>query len=128
MADNAYVMTAAHDYFAECAENYIAYIFAHAGFEVYGSGKWAADVVARDKNTGKYYRIEVRSTDRDHSPKKKGASGLAGKAELYAEVRLKGRELDFQIWELTTAGIKKGKHLHNCSYEDLRDFISTRFE
>lgn len=118
-------MTAAHDYFADCAENFVSYLFAHAGFEVYGSGKWEADVVIRDKKDKRWLRIEVRSTDRDKTPLKKSASKLAGKAELYAEVRLKkDNQISYKIWFLTDKGMKVGKPAENYSIEELKKFIA----
>jgi|GEM_PF-3507921 len=76
-----------HDWFGDCAESYVAYLFAKAGFEVFGAGKWTADLAVHDRNN-KWLRIEVRSADRNKKPAKKPARKLKDRAEFLAEVRL----------------------------------------
>lgn len=111
--------TEAHDWLADCAENYIAYLCAHAGFEVFGAGKWGADVVVHDKDG--WWRIEVRSTDREKRPGNKAAQKLKGKAELLAEVKFSSGRIDVRIYQLTD-GIK-GARIENPAQKEFQDFI-----
>lgn len=51
-----------HDWLGDAAENYVRYCFARDGFEVFGSGKWAADLIVRntDLDEEKWWRVEVK--------------------------------------------------------------------
>lgn len=75
-----------HDWLGDAAENYVRYCFAREGFEVFGAGKWSTDCAVHDKETDKWYRVEVKSTDRPKRPLRPGRANLAGHADLLAEV------------------------------------------
>ena len=73
-------MTSQHDWFADCAENYVAHLFARSNnFAIYGSGKWEADVVIHNRKTDKWLRIEVRSSNTKKTPARKKTSKLKNK-------------------------------------------------
>lgn len=85
--DNQYSQNESHDLLGEAAESYVRYIFATEGFEVYGDSKWGADCAALDRDKCRWYRIEIRSTDKIKGrPRKKPARKLKGKIDLIAEV------------------------------------------
>ena len=52
-----------HDWFGDLAETYVCYLAAREGLEVFGAGKWTADVAIHDKDTRQLFRVEVRATD-----------------------------------------------------------------
>ena len=62
-----------HDWLGDAAENLVRYHFSRAGYDVYGSSKWGADicVVGKPTQSGqdgpRVIFVEVKSTD---SPKK----------------------------------------------------------
>ena len=92
--DKQYLQNESHDQLGESAESYIRYVFAREGFEVYGDSKWGADCAVLDSDTGRWYRIEIRSTDRLTGwPVKKQARRLKGKAELVTEVIFRGGQI-----------------------------------
>jgi hypothetical protein len=55
-----------HDWLGEAAENYVRYLFAREGFQVFAGSKWGADLAVHELNKAdRWWRIEVRSTDKD---------------------------------------------------------------
>lgn len=113
--------TEAHDWLADCAENYVAYLGAHADFEVFGASKWGADVVFHEKKKGGWWRVEVRSTDRDKKPTKKPIRKLRGKAELLANVVFHSNAINTTIYRLRDG--KKGHSIKNPTTRELRHFL-----
>lgn len=102
-------MTPQHDWFAECAENYIAYLFSQVeDFRVFGAGKWEADIAVCDKKTNKWIKIEVRSTDRKKKPTRKSAQKLKDKADMLAEVNLEKNTINVKLNKLVDG--KKSDH------------------
>lgn len=83
-----YKMDARHDWLGDAAESYVAYCFACEGFEVFGAGKWTADLVIRDAKRNEWWRIEVKSTDR-LTPRRYKFKELAKKADIFAQVVFK---------------------------------------
>ena len=87
-----------HDWLGDVAENYVRYCFARDGFEVFGSGKWAADLIVRSTkfdDKKKWWRIEVKSGRRVPSLKT-----MAKKAELFARVKLEKGTISFSLKKL----------------------------
>lgn len=99
MAQNA-----SHDWFADCAENFVAYLFSSAGFNVYGGNKWGADLVV--KKNKKWYLVEIRSTDAKDRPRKKSASKMQD-VNIYAEV-----VLNQNMGCMTDLNFKKPQEMH----------------
>lgn len=116
----SYKQTEAHDWLGEAAESYIAYQMAHAGFEVFGSSKWGADLAVHDAKSGRWWRVEVRSTDRDKRPGKKSKEKLR-KAELLVEVNLKKNVFDTRIHKLVEG--EKVARIDNPTFEVLKKFL-----
>ena len=82
-----YIQNESHDWLGDAAENYVRYCFAREGFEVFGSGKWSTDMAVRDRMTNKWYRVEVKSTDRPHGrPVRPSVANLLGRVDLLVEV------------------------------------------
>jgi len=86
-----------HDWLGDAVESYVRYCFARDGFEVFGAGKWAADLIVR--NTGldeeKWWRVEVKS---GHAP---SLETMARKAELCAKVSIgENRIINFRLIKL----------------------------
>lgn len=83
-------MNESHDWLGEAAENYVRYLFACEGFQVFAGSKWGADLaIHRPGNTKRWWRIEVRSTDRNKRPLKKRKERLKQIADFVVEVNLK---------------------------------------
>ena len=96
-----------HDWFGSLAENYVGYLAAREGLEVFGAGKWTADVAIHDKDSRRLFRVEVRATDRPRKPKAKSASKLACMAEVIAEVTMPDESrLRATFWKLDSRGHK----------------------
>lgn len=82
-----YTQNDSHDWLGDAAEDYVRYCFAREGFEVFGSGKWSTDMAVRDRETNRWYRVEVKSTGRPHGkPLRPGADNLRGRVDLLVEV------------------------------------------
>ena len=100
-----YKMNAQHDWLGDVAENYVGYCFAREDFEVFGSGKWTADLMVRDpqkSNRGAgWLRVEVKSTDGNRWPwvkiGRETRKKIFERSELYAEVRIRDREIEFRL-------------------------------
>ncbi len=114
-----------HDWFGDCAESYVAYLFAKAGLEVFATGKWTADLAVHDRNDH-WRRIEVKSTDRNRPPR--NVHRLRNKkAEFLAEVRLvENDRIQLEMYQL-----QNGKRLvKTCrrinSAEELKDYVFTQ--
>lgn len=96
-----------HDWLGDAAESYVAYCFASAqGFEVFGAGKWTADIVVHDTKDDRWWRIEVKSTDKEKPGKKYErkdlAKKLAKKADILTQVSFKKGEVSIKIGKLST--------------------------
>ncbi len=121
--------TSQHDWFADCAENYVAYLFARLDdYAIYGSGKWEADVVINKRNSNKWLRIEVRSTDSKPHPIRKKPNKMINKTDILAEVTLKNGNINVTINKLT--GGKKLEHpsrLLNPSKEEIATWLERYF-
>ncbi len=116
-----------HDWFGDCSESYVAYLFAKAEFEVFGAGKWTADLAVHDKND-KWWRIEVRSADRNKGPTKKPARKLKDKAEFLAEVRLiEFGRVQFEIYRLQEGKPLKETREKINSEKELKIYIEKHF-
>lgn len=94
------IQNESHDWLADAAESLVRYYFAKTGkYYTYGAGKWGADCVLQDKETGKMLTVEVKSTDSNNkkplirSLKKKIAKlKLQVRPHMYAEVRFKEKK------------------------------------
>ncbi|HOX44453.1 MAG TPA: hypothetical protein PK668_12690 [Myxococcota bacterium] len=80
-------MDDSHDWFADVAESFVRYLAARDGLEVFGAGKWVEDAACYDRAKNRWYRFEVRSTDRARNPIKKGQKKLQH-ADILVEVKL----------------------------------------
>lgn len=77
-----------HDWLGDAAESYVRYLFACEGFHVYGASKWHADIAAYDPKRKKWWRVEVKSTDRSAGKVfKKPLTNLFKKADIVVLVR-----------------------------------------
>jgi len=82
-----------HDWLGDAAENYIRYVFAREGFRVFAGSKWGADLAVYYANEpSQWWRIEIRSTDRNRPPTKKPKSKLKRIADLVVEVRFNDKD------------------------------------
>lgn len=81
-----YKQNDSHDWLGDAAEDYVRYCFARENFEVFGGGKWSTDCAVRDRETAKWYRVEVKSTDRPKRPIRPRIKHLLGRVDLLAEV------------------------------------------
>ena len=116
-------MTSAHDWFADCAENYTAFLFARSNnFAVFGSGKWEADVVIQNKITNKWLRIEVRSSSVKKKPLRKKPSKLKDKADILTEIILKDNVIHVKFNKLTEG--KKTEHLKSLNDPNINEMES----
>lgn len=98
-----------HDWFGDLAEDYVAYLAAREpALEVFGPGKWTADVAVHDRRTRRFFRIEVRATDHPSKrPSPKKTSKLAKIAEILAEVTMpETSRLQVSFWKLDSRGHK----------------------
>jgi len=85
---------------------------------VFGEGKWAADAVVSIARHDTWIRFEVRSSDSNTAPRKKGARKLSKIADAIAEVRATRRyEYNVRFWRLYHSGRRKG-HKVNVSRID----------
>lgn len=121
-----FVMTSRHDFFGDVAETFVKYSFACEGFEVFGSGHWAADVVIRNKDNDDWFRVEVKSTDRQRQPSHKSYEELSKNAELLAEVTLVPKNQNQLCLKLTK--LSKRVRRESCRIEiekegDIRNFL-----
>lgn len=101
--DNAKIknINSQHDWFADCAENYVAYLFARSNnLAIYGSGKWEADIIINNKKTNKWLRIEVRSSVTKDKPTQKSSKKLRDKSDILAEVILKNNLINVKLNKL----------------------------
>ena len=113
MAKSDYIQNEAHDWLGECAENYVAYLFAKAGFMVYAGCKWGADLAVHDTESNKWIRIEVRSTDsKNRWPRKKPKENLLN-TEFVVEVRFKDGQIETRIIKLEDGEYSKTKKIEN---------------
>jgi len=78
-----------HDWLGDAGESLVRYIAARDGLHVYGGGKWTADAAVHDPETKRWWRIEVRTTDRARRPTPKSSAKLAAHADILVEVRFK---------------------------------------
>ena len=113
-----------HDWLGEAAENYVRYLFAREGFQVFAGSKWGADCsIHYPGNTKKWWRIEVRSTDRDGrgAPRPKSKTKLNKIADFVVNVKLmknnKSPELPFLRAEMYP--IKRAKKNGSCDDADV---------
>ena len=121
------MQNASHDCFADCAENFVAYLFENAGFEVFSSSKWGADLAVHDRKDGSWWRIEIRSSSTGKKPRAKGSRRLKAIAEMLVEVRLKGRrKLDITFYHLVDGN--KNARIRNPSLERLVEFMKREGE
>ncbi len=99
-------------WFGDAAESYVAYCFAREGLEVFGAGKWAADLAVCDKTKKgkdkKCLKIEVKSTVRKggwRSPiwRYDNLKKLSNKADILATVCLNHESNSLKL-ELVSLG------------------------
>lgn len=82
-------MNESHDWLGDAAENYVRYLFAREGFQVFAGSKWGADLaVHKLSNPDRWWRIEVRSTDGQGSPNPKPKERLLQIANFVVNVKL----------------------------------------
>ena len=115
-------MDSRHDWLAESAENYIAYLFAKTGLEIFGAGKWAADVVLHNREKNRWWRVEVKSTDSKKKPMRKSVSKLKDKAEILAEVVMLHGKFTVKFFKLKD-GKRYGRPMIDPDDEELKFFI-----
>lgn len=122
-----YEQNDSHDWLGDAAEAYVRYCFASEGFEVFGSGKWAADAAVHDLKSDKWWRVAVKSTD--HPKKQVGGRGLntlidkvSEKAELFAQVRIvRGMPIELRLIKLR--GSKRGERCLIGAEGDIKKFL-----
>lgn len=123
-----YKQNDSHDWLGDAAENYVRYCFAREGFEVFGAGKWATDCAVHDKQTDKWYRVEVKSTDRPKRPIRPSVSNLSGRVDLLAEVIFSddsehhSTTMTLRLVRIDTAG-RRGEMCDVWSEGDVRTFL-----
>jgi len=113
------------DWLADAAEAYVAYCFSRDGFEVFGAGKWEADLIVRHQKLEdkKWLRVEVKS-----GPVRRWKRFIK-KADLYAEVRFKDedRTTTFGLYKLNpkarTWKEAKGKRTEIKQNGDIKKFF-----
>ena len=81
-----------HDWLGEAAEKYVAYLLSkEKGFSIAQGSKWGVDIIVRDLNSksrDKIWAFEVRSTDRNKTPRKPSSEKIKEKrVDYYAEVK-----------------------------------------
>ena len=113
-----YKQNDSHDWLGDAAEAYVRYCFAADDFEVFGSGKWAVDAAVRDRESGRWWRVEVKSTDHPQKrPGRKSLDQLSEKAELFAQVRIvRGKPITLRLTKLREDDRGEG-----CFVEDKGD-------
>lgn len=121
-----YKQGARHDWLGDAAESYVAYYFASPGFEVFGAGKWAADVVVRDLKIDRWWRVEVKSTDKQKPRhfKKADFRKFAKKAEIFVWVFFRNGNITMKAARLSARrgcgklrDISKPKELREMLYK-----------
>lgn len=110
-----------HDWLGDAAENYVRYCFARDGFEVFGSGKWPADLIARhtELDEKKWWRVEVKS---GHAPSLKT---MARKAELCAKVHIEKQTISFRLIKLKPES-NRGEDCLVNEKGDIKRFLSIK--
>jgi hypothetical protein len=117
-----------HDWFGDLAESYVSYLAAREGLEVFGAGKWTADVAIHERDSRQLFRVEVRATDRSRRPNPKPAYKLARTAEVIAEVTMPSESrLQASFWKLDSRGHKVARtRLDNPAPGQLRTWLLER--
>lgn len=124
MKQEKYKMDARHDWLGDAAESYVAYCFASQGLEVFGAGKWTADLVVRDPKLDKWWRIEVKSTDRETRRRYKFKL-LAKKADIFAQVLFHRGSITLKLGRLSLdSGLSDLREISEP--EEIRKFLSLK--
>jgi len=111
-----------HDWLGEAAENYVRYLFAREGFQVFAGSKWGADLaIHRPGNLKKWWRIEVRSTDGKGRPNPKSKKRLKEIADFVVNVNLikNSVEADMPYLRAVIYPVKKAKKNGSCNDPDV---------
>ncbi len=117
-------MTQQHDWLSKVGENYMAYLFSRdERFEVFGSGAWDADCAIHDKETNKWFRVEIKSSDSKESrkeirgPARKRLERQSDKYDLLAFVSIIDCKIKVELYK------KDGSKIENPTVEQLKKFI-----
>lgn len=122
------VQNESHDWLGEAAENYVRYVLAHEGFIVFAGSKWGADcAVYHPSNPNKWWRIEVRSTNKNKRPLVKSKEKIKKIADLVVEVRFlpnsEGHTLEMKLYRvLLDGGYKEGSCISKTENQGRIDF------
>lgn len=113
-----------HDWLSKVGENYVAYLFSRDDdFEVFGSGAWDADCAVRDKKTNRWFRIEVKTSNKKSSLKeirgkaRRRLNNQNDKYDILCFVSFKDDKIYLELYR------KDGSKKVNPAVKELREFI-----